>query len=122
MDPEARGEQFIIEDIIAHYNQIKIHDDPWMLSDPRRTAFINLEYGRELTDVVGNYDFSVATVEPENMLRAYMIGMDNVGNNYERFIKTIKMVFFQLGGLSKSIFALFWFFDLYMTPPFRALD
>ena len=51
-----------------------------------------------------------------------MISLDNVGNNYERFIKTIKMVFFQLGGLSKSIFALFWFVDLILSPPFRALD
>ena len=48
--------------------------------------------------------------------------MHNIGTIYERRVATISDVLVEVGGLSKSIMAFFYFISYFFEMPFRMLD
>lgn len=111
-----------MDEVLVQYNSIRINDDPWELSELRKTDFLNLEWSRNLVDRVANYDMSGSNIEPEDVIRSYLFSMDNIGTAYERRIQTVNAVLGNLGGLAGTVVAALGFVDWFFGAPFRELD
>lgn len=83
---------------------------------------MNLGWKRDLLDEKRLYNFANANIKSADLIRTYMLEMNNVGNAYTRRIKTFTGALTDVGGLSKSLIAGIFFFDLVLGSPFRMLD
>lgn len=122
VDSSKRDINFMIEDIAATYHSIRLYDDPLDIKEPRMSAYVNLRFKRDLTDKASAYDFTNSNTNPEDMIRVYMLEMDNAGEAYERRVKTVSTVLVEIGGLSKTIISAFFFTNLFLGVPFKTLD
>ena len=86
IEKETRDSKMFVDEINVHFSQIRIQDDPWERGWLQRsTSFLNLEWNRDLQDSIYNgYDWSESGSEPEDFIRIYISGLDNVGYSYDR--------------------------------------
>lgn len=66
--------------------------------------------------------FDDANIEGEDLIRAYMLSLDDVGLQYERRINTADDYLALLGGLLEALLSGFLVIDLIFGHPFRILD
>ena len=84
------------------YNNIRINDDPFELSELRHTEFINMKLERSFDDLTENYNFSRANTDPKDMIKAITLQSSNVGHAYHRDIRTISDVAADIGGFAQA--------------------
>lgn len=75
-----------------------------------------------MKDAISNYNFTDGNIEPEDVVRMYVINMGNVGEAYERKIMTVSSIFSSIGGTYYGLLASFLFVDFVFGHPFRDLD
>jgi hypothetical protein len=122
VDPELRDTDFLITDIMLSYNNIRINDDPFELSELRRTEFINMKLERSFDDLTENYNFSRANTSGADLIKAITLQSSNVGHAYHRDIRTISDVAADLGGVARTVLAAFATLDVIGGYCFRKLD
>jgi hypothetical protein len=83
-----------------------------------------MRWNRDLPNNVGDgYNFTASNTEPEDFIRMYLLGLDNVGTAYEqRNTTTVKAELGILGGLSGIVVSIIAFFNWFFSSPFRNLD